>query len=266
VPTRAASLHVNEPAPSPLKRSIIADLNDGPTEYAQKQKLRVAQEFPPYPFDDDLHADSSAFLEHYSSFIQSPIYSEEERLQHQEAAKVAADYAQQYVRQTHGSGSRTRRKAPADVTSSLYEMMARTTEHGKAEQHQPYATEADDPALFEFADAGVFMEEGVKMKDPYDKQDWTYSDTDSPPEWLVPTGSEKQGCPTTKPPPVPRMPPPPPATPTPTWMSPFDEHNTPVFPHSATPAPFFGMGPVPPGPPSNYLPLDTFMSPAPEEE
>lgn len=103
------------------------------------------------------------------------------------------------------------------------------------------------------------------MQDPFPKQEWTYSDTESPPAWLVPEADAKQGVPTTKPPPVPRMPPPPPPTPTPTWMSPFDEHQTPVFPQSSTPAPFYGMGPPPPMPPANYLPLDTFMSPAPEE-
>lgn len=48
-------------------------------------------------------------------------------------------------------------------------------------------------------------------------------------------------------------------------MSPFDEHNEPVFPHSDTPAPTYGMGPVPPGPPANYLPLDAFISPGPSK-
>lgn len=151
---------------------------------------------------------------------------------------------------------------------------------------------------FHFADAGAFIEEGVHLKHstagkgqgrgrargrarsrthahakakaraggPFEKQEWTYSDTAAPPSWLQASTDGLQGLPTTKPPPVPRMPPPPPPQPTPTWMSPFDEHQTPVFPQSTTPAPFYGMGPAPPGPPANYLPLDAFLSPAPESE
>ena len=325
----------------------VASLEDGPSEMAAKAAQAAA--------DGMRHAAPTPTPAWEQSFLQqqtlrSPLYTEEQRMEHLKAAQAAHAYAAQYVKQHQMTQQQQKQQtqpkpqqrsagpnaAKPKFAASTYELIARAqqvTREAAMRRKQEAATASSQQQqqkpsdAFHFADAGAFIEEGVHLKHsagsapapkgrahagagasfmeaggrsraraqgrarshaqsrgqaragarsrsrahagaggPFAPQEWTYSDTSAPPSWLQPSTDGLQGLPTTKPPPVPRMPPPPPPQPTPTWMSPFDEHQTPVFPQSTTPAPFYGMGPAPPGPPANYLPLDAFLSPAPEGE
>lgn len=180
----------------------------------------------------------------YAADYVAQMHATPQTLQRTRPASKQQQKQQQQQQQRQNADSKS--GAPKKFSASTYALLEKAQAVTRAARARKTAAasvasnSADaSSAPFRFADSGAsFVEEGVRMssrsrsrlnsrsREPFEKQEWTYSDGSSP-SWLVPDPEAKQGCPTTKPPPVPRMPPPPPPVPTPTWMSPFSEHMTP---------------------------------------
>jgi len=297
-PHAHAHPHSHIPSPSssqpslgfhPLGRryTVVASLEDGPSEMEKRTRQQQQQQ---RARRNEWHGESgNEWLAAFESMHGhgKGQYTDEQLKQRREAAMAAHKQALAYVQRMHqsrgaqqkmnGKGGKTAKQSdpspPVHLSRSGFDHLVGRAlnndvakKNPKRQQRTKSRTDSTPDGAYHFAESDVFLEDGVKMKTetPFPPQDWTYQDSASPPAWMDASPNAPQGCPTTKPPPVPMMPPPPPPTPSPAWMSPFEEPKNEVFPHTHTPSPFYGMGPPPPSPPDNYLPLDTFLSPAPE--
>lgn len=193
------------PAVVGARYRTVASLDDGPSELRRRAHSATAGDVHapshPQPLSDNWQRD---FMDGQRLPAR---FSEQQRLEHAAAAKAAFEYANQYVGNNYPTGAQYRKparrtapaaaagagtaaadqagagggaaagtrasgSAPSKFSASTYELIARAkevTRQARLRQQQQQQQKAPPP--FAFADAGAFVEEGVRLRASHKSRD-----------------------------------------------------------------------------------------------